>query len=163
MKIFTLLTFTIAISSPSLLIAAELSGKVTRVLDGDTIEVLQDKTPVRVRLANIDAPEKKQPFGSWSSKQLKSLIAGQPVTVTYMQKDRYGRVIGRVFTANGTESNRLWCNPALHGYMTTSTQILPCLVCNGMLKSKSVVYGLTVNQRRRGNGVTIISLRGINE
>ncbi|EEJ9946437.1 micrococcal nuclease, partial [Salmonella enterica subsp. enterica serovar Typhimurium] len=95
MKIFTLLTFTIAISSPSLLIAAELSGKVTRVLDGDTIEVLQDKTPVRVRLANIDAPEKKQPFGSWSSKQLKSLIAGQPVTVTYMQKDRYGRVIGR--------------------------------------------------------------------
>ncbi|EPK8952834.1 thermonuclease family protein, partial [Klebsiella pneumoniae] len=88
MKIFTLLTFTIAISSPSLLIAAELSGKVTRVLDGDTIEVLQDKTPVRVRLANIDAPEKKQPFGSWSSKQLKSLIAGQPVTVTYMQKDR---------------------------------------------------------------------------
>ncbi|EHZ2427704.1 thermonuclease family protein, partial [Salmonella enterica] len=106
MKIFTLLTFTIAISSPSLLIAAELSGKVTRVLDGDTIEVLQDKTPVRVRLANIDAPEKKQPFGSWSSKQLKSLIAGQPVTVTYMQKDRYGRVIGRVFTANGTESNR---------------------------------------------------------
>ncbi|HAF1906933.1 TPA: micrococcal nuclease, partial [Salmonella enterica] len=56
MKIFTLLTFTIAISSPSLLIAAELSGKVTRVLDGDTIEVLQDKTPVRVRLANIDAP-----------------------------------------------------------------------------------------------------------
>ena len=38
----------------------EIQGKVIRVLDGDTIEVLQDKKPVRIRLANIDAPEKKQ-------------------------------------------------------------------------------------------------------
>ncbi|EJY8124887.1 hypothetical protein OX348_004436, partial [Salmonella enterica subsp. enterica serovar Infantis] len=41
----------------------EIQGKVIRVLDGDTIEVLQDKQdkkPVRIRLANIDAPEKKQ-------------------------------------------------------------------------------------------------------
>ncbi|EIJ8953895.1 thermonuclease, partial [Salmonella enterica] len=36
--------------------AAEMQGKVIRVLDGDTIEVLQDKKPVRIRLANIDAP-----------------------------------------------------------------------------------------------------------
>lgn len=35
-------------------------GKVIRVLDGDTIEVLQENKPVRVRLANIDAPEKNR-------------------------------------------------------------------------------------------------------
>ncbi|EDT7384230.1 thermonuclease family protein [Salmonella enterica subsp. enterica] len=81
-------------------------GKVIRVLDGDTIEVLQDKKPVRVRLANIDAPEKKQAYGRWSTNQLKSLVAAQPVTVTYTQTDRYGRVIGRVFTTNGTEASR---------------------------------------------------------
>lgn len=91
----------------SSLLAAETTGKVIRVLDGDTIEILQDKKPVRVRLANIDAPEKKQAFGSWSTNQLKNLVAGQIVKVTYTQKDRYGRVIGRVYTANGTESNRL--------------------------------------------------------
>ena len=48
---------------PATLCAAEIQGKVIRVLDGDTIEVLQDKQdkkPVRIRLANIDAPEKKQ-------------------------------------------------------------------------------------------------------
>lgn len=86
--------------------AAEMQGKVIRVLDGDTIEILQDKQPVRIRLANIDAPEKKQPFGRWSAEQLKTLAAGQPVTVTYSQKDRYGRVLGRVFTADRTEINR---------------------------------------------------------
>ncbi|EAO8023262.1 micrococcal nuclease [Salmonella enterica] len=88
------------------LCAAEIQGKVIRVLDGDTIEVLQDKTPVRVRLANIDAPEKKQAYGSWSTNQLKGLVAAQPVTVTYAQTDRYGRIIGRVFTTNGTEASR---------------------------------------------------------
>ncbi|HGY3719386.1 MULTISPECIES: thermonuclease family protein [Enterobacteriaceae] len=91
---------------PATLFAAEIKGKVIRVLDGDTIEVLQDKTPVRIRLANIDAPEKAQAFGRWSTNQLKGLVAAQPVTVTYTQADRYERIIGRVFTANGIEANR---------------------------------------------------------
>ena len=84
----------------------EIQGKVIRVLDGDTIEVLQDKKPVRIRLANIDAPEKKQAFGRWSANQLKALLAAQPVTVTYTQTDHYGRIIGRVFTTNGTDASR---------------------------------------------------------
>lgn len=84
----------------------EIQGKVIRVLDGDTIEVLQDKKPVRIRLANIDAPEKKQAFGRWSANQLKALLAAQPVTVTYTQTDRYGRIIGHVFTTNGTDVSR---------------------------------------------------------
>ncbi|EBQ0838260.1 TPA: thermonuclease family protein [Salmonella enterica] len=88
------------------LYAAEIRGKVIRVLDGDTIDVLQDKNPVRIRLANIDAPEKKQAYGRWSANQLKGLVAAQPVTVTYTQTDRYGRIIGRVFTTNGTEASR---------------------------------------------------------
>jgi len=88
------------------LYAAEIQGKVIRVLDGDTIEVLQDKNPVRIRLANIDAPEKKQAFGRWSTNQLKGLVAAQPVMVTYTQTDRYGRIIGNVFTTNGTQASR---------------------------------------------------------
>ncbi|WP_241389418.1 thermonuclease family protein [Serratia entomophila] len=91
---------------PASSFATEIQGKVIRVLDGDTIEVLQETNPVRIRLLNIDAPEKKQAYGSWSTNQLKALVAGQPVTVTYTQKDRYGRVLGRVVTTNGTEANR---------------------------------------------------------
>ncbi|RUT64106.1 micrococcal nuclease [Morganella morganii] len=86
--------------------ATEIHGNVIRVLDGDTIEILNNKKPVRVRLQNIDAPEKKQPFGRWSTNQLKSLIAGKPVTVTYTEADRYGRILGRVETDNGIEANR---------------------------------------------------------
>ncbi|EAN2613851.1 hypothetical protein HX37_16675 [Salmonella enterica] len=88
------------------LAAEEIRGKVIRVLDGDTLEVLQNRQPVRIRLANIDAPEKKQPFGQWSANQLKGLVAALPVTVTYTQTDRYGRILGRVYTESGTEVNR---------------------------------------------------------
>lgn len=91
---------------PGVVFASEIQGKVIRVLDGDTIEVLQNKAPVRIRLLNIDAPEKKQPYGRWSGEQLKALIALQPVTVSYDHKDRYGRVLGRVVVADGIEANR---------------------------------------------------------
>ncbi|MJZ72240.1 micrococcal nuclease [Salmonella enterica subsp. enterica] len=98
---------------PTTLCAAEIQGKVIRVLDGDTIEVktlpakiVVYEVPIRVRLTNIDAPEKKQPFGRWSTNQLKTLLAGQSVTVSYTQTDRYGRIIGRVFTTNGTDASR---------------------------------------------------------
>ncbi|ENJ9364443.1 thermonuclease family protein [Salmonella enterica] len=106
MKYFLHIIYLLAVILPATLCAAQLQGMVIRVLDGDTIEVLQEQQPVRVRLLNIDAPEKKQPYGRWSKEQLKALLAGQPVTVTYTQTDRYGRVLGRVVTANGTEANR---------------------------------------------------------
>ena len=99
------LSFAVALLTATLC-AAQIQGKVIRVLDGDTIEVLQEQQPVRVRLLNIDAPEKKQPFGRWSTNQLKAILAGQSVTVSYTQTDRYGRILGRVITANGTEANR---------------------------------------------------------
>ncbi|MFK7264408.1 thermonuclease family protein [Acinetobacter baumannii] len=57
-------------------------------------------------LFNKAAPEKKQAYGRWSTDQLKSLIAGQSVRVTYSHNDRYGRIIGRVFTTGGSEANR---------------------------------------------------------
>ncbi|HBW8141056.1 micrococcal nuclease [Escherichia coli] len=111
MKLNYIVICTLLLSCSSF--ANNFAGKVTRVIDGDTIEVktipekvLVYEVPIRVRLINIDAPEKKQPYGRWSKEQLKSLLAGQPVTVTYTQTDRYGRVLGRVVTANGTEANR---------------------------------------------------------
>nr|QBQ67732.1 putative nuclease [Klebsiella pneumoniae] len=112
---FNVLSFAVALL-PATLCAAQIQGKVIRVLDGDTIEVktlpakiVVYEVPIRVRLINIDAPEKKQPFGRWSTNQLKALLAGQSVTVSYTQTDRYGRVLGRVVTANGTELTASKC------------------------------------------------------
>jgi len=43
-------------------LCADIHGRVVRVLDGDTIEVMDSRKAVRIRLINIDAPEKKQVY-----------------------------------------------------------------------------------------------------
>ena len=43
-------------------LSADIHGRVVRVLDGDTIEVMDSRKAVRIRLVNIDAPEKKQDY-----------------------------------------------------------------------------------------------------
>ncbi|MDA5225583.1 thermonuclease family protein [Escherichia coli] len=98
--------FSLTIIFSASLCAAQIQGHVIRVLDGDTLEILQDKKPVRVRLANIDAPEKKQDYGRWSTDMMKSLVAGKTVTVTYFQRDRYGRILGQVYAPDGMNINQ---------------------------------------------------------
>jgi len=100
----TILFYSLIITS---CIAATFTGKVVRVLDGDTIEVLVDKKPVRVRLAEIDCPEKNQPFGQAAKKYVVKIAAQKIVTVESKTKDRYGRTIGEVFMSNGDSLNRL--------------------------------------------------------
>jgi endonuclease YncB( thermonuclease family) len=71
--------------------------KVVKVTDGDTIHVLdQQKERHKVRLAGIDAPEKKQAYGNKSTQNLAKMIAGQNVEVEYNKRDRYGRIVGKV-------------------------------------------------------------------
>lgn len=89
--------------------AFALDGKVVRVIDGDTIAVLtSENREQKVRLASIDAPEKKQPFGTAAKQKLSELLCGQQigrgscqgkrVHVTEDTIDRYGRIIGLVTT-----------------------------------------------------------------
>lgn len=59
-------------------VQATLTGRVVRVIDGDTVVVLTaPATEVRIRLAGIDAPEKGQPFGQRSRQFLASRVAGR--------------------------------------------------------------------------------------
>lgn len=85
--------------------ADEIIGKVVRVSDGDTIVVLSsDKKQHRIRLAQIDAPESKQPWGAKSKQALIDRIAGKMARVAVSDTDRYGRSIGTVFV-NGVNIN----------------------------------------------------------
>jgi len=78
--------------------AEPLSGRVVAVSDGDTLTLLTpDKTQVKIRLVEIDAPEKGQPYGEKSKQILSGLVFGKDVSVKSQSKDRYGRVLGRVF------------------------------------------------------------------
>jgi len=80
--------------------AEQLSGRVVGVKDGDTLAVLVEGREVRVRLAEIDAPEKKQPFGMVSKASLSLLTFGRTVTLEVQDKDRYGRTVARVFAGD---------------------------------------------------------------
>ena len=78
---------------------AEFTGKVVAVADGDTITVLRGREQVKIRLAGIDAPEKKQAFGNVAKERMSELVLGKEVRVDDRKKDRYGRTVGRVWVA----------------------------------------------------------------
>ncbi|WP_154668209.1 thermonuclease family protein [Pseudoduganella violaceinigra] len=69
---------------------------VIGVSDGDTLTVLSGGQPVKVRLANIDAPEKKQPYGARSKQSLSDMCFGRDATLASTNKDRYGRTVAVV-------------------------------------------------------------------
>lgn len=95
MKLIAL--FLIALLAPAALLA-DISGRVVAVTDGDTIKVLDaDNVQHKVRLKGIDAPERNQPFGNASRKNLSFMVAGKEVLVASSAKDRYGRVLGKVW------------------------------------------------------------------
>lgn len=80
--------------------AGELRGRVVGVIDGDTMDVLDARRQqYRIRLAEIDAPEKGQPFGQQSKQSLSDLCFGRDAVIEGKSRDRYGRVIGRVSCA----------------------------------------------------------------
>jgi endonuclease YncB( thermonuclease family) len=77
--------------------ASIYGGKVVGVSDGDTLTVLISGRQTKVRLAEIDAPEKRQPFGERSKQSLSDVVYGKWVKVNQQDLDRYGRVVGRVY------------------------------------------------------------------
>ena len=89
----------------SYLFSLELIGKVVKVSDGDTVTILtSDKTQHKIRLNDIDAPEKKQAFGNKSKDNLAKYIAGKTVKVQYQKKDKYKRILGTIYY-NNTDIN----------------------------------------------------------
>lgn len=79
--------------------AADFSGKVIAVLDGDTLLVVRGGHPVKVRLTEVDAPEKAQPFGAESQKSLAEMVMGKQIQVVSRAADDYGRMLAAVYAA----------------------------------------------------------------
>jgi len=115
-------------------ISHTFTGCVERVIDGDTIIVGTN----RVRLAEIDAPEMKRPYGAEAKKALSDMILHRTVVVQWKRRGRYRRIIGQVYLDGcdrlremsqdrrnemyGTELAVLRIVPLLeHGHMALST------------------------------------------
>jgi endonuclease YncB( thermonuclease family) len=114
--------------TPAIASTYTLTGKVVRVSDGDTINLLVENKQERIRLASIDAPETGhgskqpgQPFGEASRKNLAQHVAGKTLTLLCFEKDRYERHICDIPVGN-TTANRLqveegmaWANQQAKG------------------------------------------------
>lgn len=75
-----------------------LIGKVTRVFDGDSFMArLADGSDVEVRLGEIDAPEKDQPYADTARAALRGMILEREIRIVVHDTDRYDRKVARVY------------------------------------------------------------------
>ena len=78
---------------------------VIGVADGDTLTVLcNGSKQVKIRLSEIDAPEKRQPFGNRSMQSLSGMCLQKKAKIKPQTKDRYGRTVARVI-CDGIDAN----------------------------------------------------------
>ena len=99
--------------------AETLSGTVISVVDGDTLTVQDiEKRRHRIRLAEIDAPQRKQAFGAKSRQSLSAICLKKPAQIEWKEKDGENRFVGQV-TCNGVDANAeqvrsgmAWVSPA---------------------------------------------------
>ena len=78
--------------------------RVVAIADGDSLTCMLGGARTEVRLDEIDAPEREQPYGSESKQSLTSLCMNRQVTLDRHGVDDYGRVLARV-TCNGVDAN----------------------------------------------------------
>jgi len=88
-------------------VAQTITGVVTAIKDGDTIELLIDKKPNKIRLYGIDCPEKSQDYGTQATKFTAEKCFQKKVTIRQFGKDKYGRTLGVVILADGSNLNQL--------------------------------------------------------
>jgi endonuclease YncB( thermonuclease family) len=79
------------------------TGRVTHVVDGDTLELLLNRNRIRVALAGIDAPDQGQAYGLRSRQSLLAICGGERAKVEIAGKDAAGRTRARV-SCNGTDA-----------------------------------------------------------
>jgi endonuclease YncB( thermonuclease family) len=95
----------LCLTAPSCAAWPNLVGRVVGISDGDTLTVLVERREIKVRIADIDAPEAKQPFGTRSRQHLSTLCFGKQAEVIEKGRDRYQRTIGQL-SCNGIDASR---------------------------------------------------------
>ena len=82
----------------------QLTGKVVGVTDGDTVTLFVNRTPIKVRLDGIDAPETAQSYGNKSKQALAAMVFGKTIVLKKTGTDKYGRTLG-VIMLGGADMN----------------------------------------------------------
>ncbi|EAJ5287599.1 thermonuclease [Campylobacter upsaliensis] len=111
----------------------ELTGKVSKVIDGDTIEFLAKTSKenpynhiikLKIRLYGIDAPELKQAYGKEAKEFLSALVLKQEVSLIIENKDKYDRFVGTLFLKGQDINKEMVKNGYAHAYESFSKKYL---------------------------------------
>ena len=77
--------------------AETISGYVVGITDGDTLTLLVDRAQIKVRLTEIDTPERNQDWGTRARQALAEKVFNKDVLVESSGYDRYDRLLGRIW------------------------------------------------------------------
>lgn len=105
--------------------ASDIFRRVVGTSDGDTLTVLDESNhQTKVRLAEIDTPESAHFSGSRAKQELSALVFGKTVMAKVIDRDRYGRTVGRVFS-DTVDIMRKWSAGERHGFITSGSRHAP--------------------------------------
>ncbi|QOR01946.1 thermonuclease family protein [Campylobacter sp. 2014D-0216] len=76
---------------------AYIQAKITRVIDGDTLEATYKDEKLKIRLFGIDAPESDQAYGKMATQFLSAIVLKKEVTLSVKDEDKYGRILAIVY------------------------------------------------------------------
>lgn len=112
--LFTLPHLFLVFFFPLATFAADFTGPVLRILDGETIDVLHNHHAERIRLYGIDCPDKGQTYDTQAKQATSALIFGKAVSLRTHGKDKHGRITADVFLLDGRHVNHElvrqgWC------------------------------------------------------
>ena len=89
--------------------ASCLDAEVVGIADGDTVTLLIAKeghpSQTRLRLTEIDTPERGQPWGTRARQALADKVFRRQVKIKAEGTDRYDRLLGRIYV-DGRDINR---------------------------------------------------------
>ena len=122
---------------------AETVGRVVGITDGDTFTLLtEEHEQLRIRVAEIDAPERGQPYANRSREALAALVFGKDVRVEVQVVDNFGRLVGRPFVGQTDVCAEMISSPCT----CWSGWPGPCRTASGVFPNTTGT--------RRGSGVT---------
>jgi endonuclease YncB( thermonuclease family) len=153
-RLTRLLSALLVLAMAQAALAAEIGGRVVRIADGDSLTVLDAaRRQIRVRLAEIDAPESRQPYGSRARQALSEPAFGNSVRVVVQETDRYGRTVGRVY-AGPVDVNAEMVRHGAAWVYRHYTAIPPCPAWSGKRTRRGAAFGRCRRRsaRRPGNG-----------
>jgi len=124
-----------------------LHGRVVAVGDGDSLTLLVGGQKVKIRLAQIDAPELQQPYGTTSKAALAKMVENQKVRAEVIELDRYGRSVAEVYL-DGLHVNREMVELGhAWAYTKYSHTTLIIELEDGARAAKKGLWALPENQR----------------